>query len=463
VSAAIIYTRISQDRAREGAGVARQETDARALAKARGWSILDVVVDNDISAAGRKSRPGFERLLTAVESGAAQVVIAWALDRLTRNRRDTLRLIETCQKKDATIALVRGSDLDMSTPAGRLTADLLSAVARSEIETKADRQARAALQAAEQGKWIGGRRAFGYEPDGVTIREPEAQAVRDAYQALLDGVSLRQIAVRWNNAALWPPQGKRNGGGLSRWDGGIVSRCLRKPRYAALRAHKGEIMGDAQWPALVDRETWHAAQASMRNPERRPARGDQKLLTGVAVCGVCGGPVHAGGGATGRGVYRCASTQGHVIRKRQPIDDYVTEIMIERLSRPDSAALFVKPRHGPSNAELLREADQLRQRLDGLAEAYADGALTASQLRKGTERLRAGLTDVESRLGHTDGTAKAARAMATAPDVRAAWERSDIATQREIIRALAVIYLDPPGRGTTIFRPQTVRVEWKQS
>ena len=83
---AIIYTRISQDRNGEGAGVARQEADARTLAAARGWTITDVVVDNDISAAGRKTRPGFERLLNAVESGSVQVVIAWALYRLTPSR-----------------------------------------------------------------------------------------------------------------------------------------------------------------------------------------------------------------------------------------------------------------------------------------------------------------------------------------------------------------------------------------
>jgi hypothetical protein len=137
--------------------------------------------------------------------------------------------------------------------------------------------------------------------------------------------------------------------------------------------------------------------------------------------------------------------------------------MIERLSRPDAAAVFVKPDDGPSNAELLRQADQLRQRLDGLAEAYADGDLTASQLRKGSERLRAALTDVDGRLSHADGTAKAGLAVATASDVRAAWDGLDISTQREIIRALAAVHLDSPGRGRWIFNPETVRIDWKHS
>lgn len=457
----MVYSRISQDRAGEGAGVARQEADARTLAGARGWDITDVATDNDISAAGRKTRPGFERMLVAIEAGTTKVVIAWSLDRLTRNRRDTVRLIETCQRHGATIALVRGSDLDMSTPAGRLTADLLAAVARSEIETKADRQSRAALQAAEQGRWSGGRRAFGYEPDGMTVREDEAQAVRDAYQALLDGVSLRQIAARWNTAGFSTPQGSRAGDAAA-WTGAVVSRCLRKCRYAGLRSHRGEVIGDAVWPALVDRETWTAAQAVMSNPNRRPTRGDQRLLTGVARCGVCGGPVHAGGGATGRGVYRCATSQGHVIRKREPVDAFISEVVVGRLSRPDAAALFAPPAAaGPSNTDLLREADQLRQRLDGLAEAYADGTITTSQLRKGTDRLRAALTEVEGRMAPAATLTTAARQLLAAVDVRAAW--GDLATeaQRDIIDVLMVVRLDPPGRGVRTLDPATVRIEWR--
>jgi DNA invertase Pin-like site-specific DNA recombinase len=453
---AVVYTRISQDRNGDGAGVTRQEADARALAKGRGWKVTDVIVENDTSAAGKKTRPGFERLLQALEGGSAQVVIAWALDRLTRNRRDTLRLIEVCQKQNATIALVRGSDLDMSTPSGRLTADLLAAVARSEIETKSDRQKRAHLQAAEQGRRVTGRRPFGYTADGMEFKEPEGQAVRDAYQWLLDGVSLAQVARRWNQAGLYTPQGSHL------WSGATVGTCLRKPRNTGLRAHNDEIVGEATWPALVDRETWHAALAIMKDPNRLSMRGDQRLLTGVALCGVCGGPVHVGGNK-GYPVYRCATSTGHFSRKAEPIDDYVSEVMVARLSKPDASDLFAPPENGPNKSELIREADRIRRKLDGLAALYEDGTLTLKGVRQSSERLKAQLADIETRLAEVNGIPKAARTIVKAADVKAAWESIDVADRREIIRVLAVIHIHPPGRGAVTFKPETVQIKWQAS
>jgi site-specific DNA recombinase len=450
---AVVYTRISQDRNGDGAGVTRQEADARALAKVRGWTVTGVIVENDTSAAGKKSRPGFERLLQAVEDGSANVVIAWALDRLTRNRRDTVRLIEACQQRGVTIALVRGSDMDMSTPSGRMVADILASVARQEIEHKSDRQKRAHRQAAEQGRRVTGARPFGYTADGTAFSEPEAQAVRNAYLWLLDGVSLGQIARRWNNAGLYTPQG----GHL--WSGATVGTCLRKHRNAGLRAY-GEETYDAVWPALVARETWHAALAIMKDPKRLSIRGDQRLLTGLAVCGICAGPVHVGGNK-GYPVYRCATSTGHFSRKAEPVDEYVSEVMIARLSRPDAADLFTPPEQGPSKSELIREADRIRRKLDGLAALYEEGTLTAKGVRQSSERLRAQLEDVETKLAEANGIPKAARTIVKAADVRAAWESLEVAERREIIRVLAGIYLEPPGRGASIFKPETVRIEWR--
>ena len=123
--------------------------------------------------------------------------------RLTRNRRDELALIKTCQAKGVIIALVRGSDLDLSTAAGRMVADMMAATARMEIDQKSERQARAELQRAQQGRRSGGRRPFGYEADGMTVREDEALAVKRAYEDLLAGVSLAEIGRQWTAAGLY--------------------------------------------------------------------------------------------------------------------------------------------------------------------------------------------------------------------------------------------------------------------
>src|SRR5699024_3421385 len=188
---AIVYTRQSLDRGGEGAAVSRQRDDCRELARIRGWTIVTEYQDNDTSAAGSAKRTGFESALMAIRRGAAQVLVTWSLDRLTRNRRDTVRLIEACQEAKATIAVVRGTDLDMSTPAGRMTADLLAAVARNEIEVKSDRQRRANEQAAQAGEPPRtGQRPFGYTLDGTTVIEEEAKHLRAAYASIIAGGSL---------------------------------------------------------------------------------------------------------------------------------------------------------------------------------------------------------------------------------------------------------------------------------
>jgi site-specific DNA recombinase len=420
-----------------------------------------VITDNDVSAAGRKPRPGFERLIRQVESGAVQVVIAWALDRLTRNRRDTVRLIEACQAHGVTIALVRGSDMDMSTPAGRMTADILAAVARSEIEQKSDRQKRATLQAAREGKRVSGGRPFGYEPDGMTVREAEAEAVREAYRWVLEGMGLAEIARHWNAAGLLTPYG-------GPWQGTTVSANLRRPRYAGYRAHNARnakrdgddhIVADAVWPALVDRETWHAAQAIMKDPSRVKPHGNQRLLTSVALCGVCGALIHAGG-QRGYTVYRCRASTGHITRKAEPVDELVEQIMVARLSLPDAAVLWNRPAEGPSTAELVRTADEIRQRLAGLADAYARGVLPMSAVEKSSANLRAELEATEARLVDAQGLPKALRSVVNADDIAAAWEALNTADRREIIRALVEVRIDPPGRGARVFDPETVRITW---
>ncbi|MFQ6194156.1 recombinase family protein [Streptomyces sp. NPDC000405] len=65
---AAIYVRISQDRGGAGLGVARQEADCRALCAQKGWDVVDVYPDNDVSAYSGAPRPKWQELLGFVGS-----------------------------------------------------------------------------------------------------------------------------------------------------------------------------------------------------------------------------------------------------------------------------------------------------------------------------------------------------------------------------------------------------------
>jgi Resolvase, N terminal domain len=66
VGRAAIYARISLDKVGEAAGVGRQIDGCRHLAELEGWSIDEVLVDNDLSAYSGACRPEYERLLDLV-------------------------------------------------------------------------------------------------------------------------------------------------------------------------------------------------------------------------------------------------------------------------------------------------------------------------------------------------------------------------------------------------------------
>jgi site-specific DNA recombinase len=458
---AIVYLRISQDRTGEEAGVDRQRQDCLQRAQERGWDIAAVHTDNDISAAGKRKRPGFEAMLADLVDGKAQVVIAWSLDRLQRNRRDEVRLYELCQKQGARLSLVNGAELDFDTAAGRFVADALGSVARLEIEMKSDRQKRASRQAAEAGKRVGGRRPFGYDADGVTIRPAEAAAVKSAYAAVLAGVPLAEIARDWNQAGFVTGQARTSTshyGEPSPWQAYSVRVVLRNARYMGMRSYNGEIVAEAVWPAIVDESTWRAVDGVLGNPERRrtPKSGTY-LLSGIAVCGVCGSTVHAGGTKRpGVRAYRCSGSMGHFSRMADPVDEYVGLLTVEMLSGEDARSLLHD--HQRPDVEALREeAAALRGRLTSVAVEFADGHLTASQLRTVTERLRHNLEAIESKMADA-GRVDTLGPLVNADDVEVAWRGLSVSRQRAVLETLFHIVIHAPGRGTRTFRPETVAV-----
>lgn len=466
-----IYLRVSEDRTGEELAVGRQGDDARALADRRDWTVAREYVDNDVSAAGKVQRPAFLALVEDIRAGQLDAVVAWAFDRLCRNARDRLTLIEACRERNVIIALVRGSDIDLGTPSGRLTAGILGEVAQMEIDTKGDRTRRANEQAAAAGKPPGGPVPFGFMPDRITHHPAQAAAIEQGYHDLLAGASLAGIARRWNDEGLLsgrPRVRAQDRGTPSPWRAETVRMVLLNARNAGLREYKGELH-PAKWEPIAPEETWRAATALLKDPSRRVAPPSAKrLLSGVALCGTCGSRLNAGTSRrTLKGetyfAYRCRSSLGHVGRRGDLIDEYITDLVVHRLARPDAVALLqTLSQHPQVDAPALRaEATALRTKLETVALEFADDdAVTPAQLRVMTRRIRANLTEVENTLVEA-GRVNILASLVGAEDVGAVWEELHTDKQRAVIDTLLMIVVYPVGRGARVFDPATIWTRWR--
>jgi site-specific DNA recombinase len=464
-----VYTRISRDPTRQGAGVARQEEDCRTKAEASGWTVVRVYSDNDISAYSGTPRPGYRQLLADIKAGELDAVLVWHVDRLYRRTAELEEYISVCQPRNVPTITVQSGPLDLATPSGRMVARTLGSVAQYESEQKGERQRRANRQRAEAGRHFGTRRPFGFELDGCTVRPDEAAAIREAFDGLLGGKSLAAIARDWNAKGFVTPQAGNP------WSSAVVCRTLKTERLAGLKTYHGQIVRSAtgepvraEWPALVDLDVWQAAQALLKPPERRWPSASRLLLSGVARCAVCDAPIQSGGTRNGRTRYRCARMGGHAYREAKPIDEYVFEVVVARLSSRDAADLLMTSQD-VDLGEIRREIAAVHVRRDAIAEAYADGTVSLSQFKAANGKLMTRLAELEAKLpvSPVPGLAE----LATAHDPRQLWESLDDDARRQVIDALMIVriapartkeqaYLDWRAR---VANPETVVIEWRTS
>jgi DNA invertase Pin-like site-specific DNA recombinase len=455
-----LYLRQSLDRTGKGLAVNRQRDACRKLAEARGWKLVAEYVDNSVSATNG-TRPQWTRMLADAEGGRFDVILAWALDRLTRSNKDMERLVELAEKTGVRVVTVNG-DIDLTNDQGRLVGRILSAVARGEIERKSARQRLANQQRADKGLPPTGPRALGWERDGVTLVPREAELVRRGYELILSGGTLRSVVRLWNGAGLTttprrPIHSPKDAPKVGKpWAPYSVRDVLINPRYAGLRAIRGEVVGKGVWPEIVGEDTWRAVVAILDDPARRVTQSSARtyLLSGLAYCH-CGAHVNAGGRTRhGSKVYKCASGSKHLQRRSDPIDEYVAAVVVERLSRPDLADLL-EPQQ-PDLAALRIEALALRQQLDQLAD---DTELSLRVLTRRTKAIEARLAAVDA--GLADAVQTNALASFGGGDARAVWDRLDLDQRRAVVDTLMTVTLHSPGQGARTFRAETVEITWR--
>jgi len=467
---AAVYARISSDPHDTALGVTRQTKDCQELTARRGWDVHRVYVDNDVSATSGKPRPQYLEMMAALRAGQMTALVCWDVDRLTRSPRELEDVVDLPEQHGVALASV-GGDIDLATPQGRLTARIKGSVARHESEQLARRIRRKMTERAEAGApaphgrvAYGWRREYQHDEAGRVVGSRDvvddaaARVVRDAAAAVLAGESIRAITARLAAADAPRPTSQP-------WSTSTLRNLLMRERNTGLIVHQGQVIGRGNWQPILDEDTHQRLRAVLCDPARRttPASSAVKyLLSGLARCGVCGGPMRvlvAGKDGRQQDAY-CCQHGYHVRRMRPPLDDLVTRIVITRLARPDAAGLFTRP--DDDTARQAREqAEATRARLDLAADSYAAGDIDARQLARITTRLRPELDRHEQ--AARDASSAPDLLDLAAPDIAERWEGLPLGRKRAVIDLLLDIQVMPTSSkgGTPTFDPASVRIHWK--
>jgi site-specific DNA recombinase len=472
---AVVYTRISRDPEGEALGVERQRIDCLDRATREGWQVVDVLVENDVGASGysRKPRPVYAQLLERARRREFDVILAYSNSRLTRRPLELEDLIRLHEATGVRLCTVVSGDDDLSTADGRMVARIKASVDAAEAERASERTRRAKLQRAQQGRpMTGGGRPFGYANDRLTVNDEEAAAIRDAAQRVLAGESLVSIVADWNRTGT--PATVH--GGL--WTQRTLRGILRSPRIAGLSEHKGKVVGEAVWPAIIDRDAWERLRAEISAPGH--GKHEHRLLSGLLRC-ACGSKMSPTGRA---GLYRCAPVPGtggcgRVARKYGPLEDYVVEEWADHMTELTGSEYWTNEQDltAPDDAAVEAEEAEVTRRIAALRARWAAGQIGDEDFFPLIEQLR-------TRLAQIDHERKLREPMivhgqpVTGITVKATWSgmlemvghREDdrdkqrgIAAQRAILAAhIEKITVGPVAkRGSHTFDPSTVSITWR--
>lgn len=267
---------------------------------------IEVYEDRGLSAANGDERPGFDRLQEDIRAAAQPGDVLWAVEQSRVDSRSEMVWFGLAADLDAAGITELHTNRDGIVRVRDDVAGIKAVINAGERRRMLRRQADTLAEMAAKGE-PPGVRPFGYvhatTDDGTRTYDvvPEqADAIRWAAEKVLAGWSLASIAGDLDGRGV---RGTHGGKVVS----GTVKGWLTSPSIAGQRVHSGQVVGDGNWPAILDVATFKAVGARLggsRTVQRadggsyavgdahRKAPGRRYLLTGgLVVCGVCEAPL----------------------------------------------------------------------------------------------------------------------------------------------------------------------------
>lgn len=443
---AVVYSRVSTDaQERDGTSLDTQESNCVAYAGERGWQLVECI--RDAASGFSLARSGIERVREMLRRRDVDLVLAYAVDRLSRNQNQIGVLFDEASSAGVRLEFVTEKFED--TAIGRFILAARAFVAEVEREKIAERTSRGKAQRARSGRIPQGtgRGIYGYlyDRDSGTRRVDSLQApvVLRMFEEFVAGKGVSGIASGLNRDGI-----PAYGGG--RWYPLTVRRTLLNETYTGRTVYcrtRVEFAPDrqtgkrrrrvierdaAEWidvpgasPPIVSVSLFGRAQELLNDPDRqnRGHATDVYRLRGRLRCITCGTPMVGQTLMRGRyRYYRCRDSYtkavgGSCTEKYVPrdlLEDAVLDELVTVLTDPHRLRAELVRSLSPtpsedSGADLEKTLAAVQEKQKRLTRLFVAGELPEEVLQAEAGRLQAERRLVETRLG------AARRARPTAP------------------------------------------------
>lgn len=259
VDVTALYIRVSTEKqADEGFSLDAQQERLQAYCQAHGWTVDAKRIYIDAGISGKTTgRPAFQAMTQAAKEGEINRIVAMKLDRIARNVKDFLSIVDELKAVGCDLVLVKES-FDTSTPNGKFALTMFAAMAELEASTITERVMSGKAQKASEGGYNGSRCPLGYKyANGAFVVDSSAsQVVVDVFTRFVAGQAMSKIAVELNAAGAITAKG-------GKWYAGTVRYVLQNGFYAGLAQWDGtETKGNH--PIIISREMYEAAHERLQ-------------------------------------------------------------------------------------------------------------------------------------------------------------------------------------------------------
>lgn len=299
-----IYTRKSTDENLNSdfTSLDSQREYCQAFIKSRepeGWRLHSERYDDPGFSGGNIDRPALKRMVADAKQGKFQIVVCYKYDRLSRNTKDFLHVLEIFDRNGVAFVSVT-QPIDTTSSVGRLMRSILMDFAQFEREMISERTRDKMAAMARKGKRTGGWPIIGYDIDKekkiITVNPAEEEIVKEMFDTYLQTKSM------WNTAQILNGKGYRmkewtaasgNRRGGSKFNRANLWYLLRNPLYIGKVTYKGQFFPGEHKPIITE-ETFRAVQEMLTgNGHGRKHRAVEDLkhvylLRGLIRCFSCG-------------------------------------------------------------------------------------------------------------------------------------------------------------------------------